>query len=94
MPYTLFEHTDLLVKLLDRQVSRIWSRASKEAKSVAGSTAPADAFVGNVREVLSRDNLDADAKIMQIAAHLYTLDATNRRRNVAARATPDSRRAH
>ena len=83
--YTLFEQTDLLVKLIDRQVSRIWSRASKEAKSVTGSTAPADAFVGDVRDVLSRDTLDADAKLMKITALLATLHATNRPRNVSAR---------
>ena len=85
MHYTLFEHTDLLVKLIDRQVSRIWSRASKEAKSVTGSTAPADAFVACVREVLSRDTLDADEKIIEIATVLATFDATKGRRNVAAR---------
>jgi hypothetical protein len=76
MQFTLFEHTDLLVKLIDRQVSRIWSRASKEAKLVTGSTAPADTFVGGIREVLSRDTLDADGKIARITTLLATLDAT------------------
>lgn len=85
MQYTLFEHADLLVKLIDRQVSRIWLRVSKEAKSVTGSTAPADVFVAGVREALSRDTLDADEKIREIATALSTYDATSGRRNVAAR---------
>jgi TnpA family transposase len=85
MQFTLFEHTDLLVKLIDRQVSRIWSRASKEAKSVIDSTAPADAFVGELREVLSCDTLGANGKIARITTLLATLDATTGRRKVAAR---------
>ena len=85
MQYMLCENTDLLVKLIDRQVSRIWSRASMEAKSVPNIAAPMDTFVDGIREVLSHEKLGTDQKIAEITALLSTYDATHRPRNVSAR---------
>ena len=85
MQYMLCENTDLLVKLIDRQVSRIWSRASMEAKSVPNIAAPMDTFVDGIREVLGHEKLGTDQKIAEITALLSTYDATHRPRNVSAR---------
>jgi hypothetical protein len=71
--YALFEHTDTLIRLIDRRVARLWARASEEAKQKRGTGTTAEVFVVGVRDALSEKNT-ADQQIFAIKALLSELD--------------------
>jgi hypothetical protein len=53
MRYALLEHTDTLIRLLDRRVARLWGRASEEARRTREEGSAATLFVDGVRSVLA-----------------------------------------
>jgi hypothetical protein len=51
--YALLEHTDTLIRLVDRRVARLWGRASEEARRTREEGSAATLFVEGVRAALA-----------------------------------------
>jgi hypothetical protein len=74
LQHALFEHTDLLIRLVDRRVSQLWRRASEEARRRRGDSSPAEAFVTEVRHVLAGIEVPATERLSAVEALLDRLD--------------------
>jgi hypothetical protein len=84
--YALFEHTDNLIKLVDRQVARLWARASETARQAGEEGSASQLFVSGVRAALSIPSAAADDRITAIKTLLGDLDAGKLRpASIAAR---------
>jgi TnpA family transposase len=86
MQYALFEHTDNLIRLIDRRVARLWGRASEEARRRRGEESATHVFVAGVRTTLATTGLSAESRIADITALLGELDAGRLKpKSIAAR---------
>jgi hypothetical protein len=66
LQHALFEHTDLLIRLIDRRVSQLWRRASEEARRRRGDSTAAEAFVTEVRHVLAGIDTPATERLSAV----------------------------
>ena len=74
MQHAFFEHTDLLIRLIDRRVSQLWRRASEEARRRRGESSAADAFVTGVRHILAGVDIPMAQRIEAIESLLGQFD--------------------
>lgn len=74
LPPALLEHTDQLVRLIDRRVSQLWRRASAAARRRRGESSAADAFVTGVRHILASTDIPMAERMKSIEALLGQLD--------------------
>ena len=74
LQHALFEHTDLLIRLIDRRVSQLWRRAYEEARGRRGASSPAEAFVTEVRYVLAGAEVPATERLGALKLLLDRLD--------------------
>src|SRR6202453_2912351 len=75
MRYALLEHTDNLIRLLDRRVARLWGRASEEARRTRKEGSASSLFVDAVRSALAGASGSPDERIATITSLLADLDA-------------------
>jgi len=75
LQHALFEHTDLLIRLIDRRVSQLWRRASEEARRRRGESSAADTFVTGVRQILAGVDTPMAERIGAIESLLGQLDS-------------------
>ena len=75
MQYALLEHTDTLIRLIDRGVARLWGRASEEARGTREQGSATHLFVDGVRSALARASATSDERIAAITSLLADLDA-------------------
>ena len=75
LQYALCEHTDLLIRLIDRRVSQLWRRASEEARRRRGESTAADDFVTGIRAIMARTDVPADARVGAVESLLGQLDS-------------------
>jgi TnpA family transposase len=75
MRYALLEHTDNLIRLLDRRVARLWGRASEEARRTRKEGSASNLFVDAVRSALATASESFDERIATITSLLADLDA-------------------
>jgi len=74
MQYALLEHTDTLIRLLDRGVARLWGRASEEARRTREQGSATHLFVDGVRTTLATASAPSDERIAAITSLLADLD--------------------
>jgi hypothetical protein len=74
MRHALLEHTDNLIRLLDRRVARLWGRASEEARRTREEGSASNLFVDAVRSVLATASESFDERIATITSLLADLD--------------------
>jgi hypothetical protein len=98
MRYALPEHTDNLIRLLDRRVARLWGRASEEARGTREEGSASNRFVDAVRSTLATASVSSEERIATITSLLEDLDAgrlkPNRNPHHADRYPRVSRRWH
>src|SRR3984893_5672064 len=75
MRYALLEHTDTLIRLLDRRVARLWGQASEEARRTREEGSATNLFVDRVRSALATASASTDERIATITSLLADLDA-------------------
>ena len=75
LQHALLEHTDLLIRLIDRRVSQLWRRALDQARRRHGDSSASDTFVVEVRRTLADSDSPAAARLSAIEALLGRLDA-------------------
>jgi Domain of unknown function (DUF4158) len=75
LQHALFEHTDLLIRLIDRRVSQLWRRASEEARRRRGESSAADAFVIGVGQILAGVDIPMAQRMGAIESLLGQLDS-------------------
>lgn len=52
--HTLAEHTDTLVRMVDRRVSKLWGQASKQAKEDQGALPALTVLLAELRQAIAR----------------------------------------
>ena len=86
MRYALLEHTDTLIRLLDRRVARLWGRASEEARRTREEGSATNLFVDGVRSALATASASPEERIATITSLLADLDAGRLKpKSIAAR---------
>jgi TnpA family transposase len=75
MRYALLEHTDNLLRLLDRRVARLWGRAIEEARRTREQGSASNLFVDAVRSALATASASPEDCIARIVSLLGDLDA-------------------
>ncbi len=86
MRYALLEHTDTLIRLLDRRVARLWGRASETARRTREEGSATNLFVDGVRSALAAASASPEARIATITSLLADLDAGRLKpKSIAAR---------
>jgi len=75
MRYALLEHTDTLIRLIDRRVARLWGRASEKARRTRGEGSATHLFVDGVRSTLATASASTEERIATITSLLADLDA-------------------
>ena len=86
MRYALLEHTDNLIRLIDRRVARVWGRASEQARGSREEGSATRLFVDAVRATVEQTGIPADERIATITSLLADLDAGRLRpKSIAAR---------
>jgi TnpA family transposase len=86
MRYALLEHTDTLIRLIDRRVARLWGRASEEARGTREEGSATNLFVDAVRSALARASAPSEECIATITSLLADLDAGRLKpKSIAAR---------
>ena len=84
--YVLYEHTDTLIRLIDRRVARLWARAAEEARRTREAGSATHLFVAGVRMTLEAKDLSPEERLAEIATLLADLDTGRLRpKTVAAR---------
>ena len=80
------EHTDNLIKLIDRQVARLWARASETARQEREEVSASQLFVSGVRAALAIPMASAEERNTAIQSLLEDLDTGKLRpASIAAR---------
>ena len=86
MRYALLEHTDTLIRLIDRRVARLWGRASEEARRTREEGSATNLFVDRVRSALATASASTEERIATITSLLADLDAGRLKpKSIAAR---------
>jgi TnpA family transposase len=86
MRYALLEHTDTLVRLLDRRVARLWGRASEEARRTREQGSATNLFVDGIRSALATASGSSEERLSAITSLLADLDAGRLKpKSIAAR---------
>ena len=86
MRYALLEHTDTLIRLLDRRVARLWGRASEEARRTREEGSATNLFIDIVRSTLATASASSEERIATIISLLADLDAGRLKpKSIAAR---------
>src|SRR5260370_39554574 len=86
MRYALLEHTDTLIRLLDRRGARLWGRASEEARRTREEGSATTLFVDGVRSALAAASGPPEERIATITSLLADLDAGRLKpKSIAAR---------
>lgn len=86
MRSALLEHTDTLIRLLDRRVARLWGRASEEARRTREEGSATHLFVDGVRSALATASDSPEDRIASITSLLADLDAGRLKpKSIAAR---------
>jgi len=86
MRYALLEHTDTLIRLLDRRVARLWGRASEEAHRTREEGSTTNLFIDVVRSTLATGSASSEERIATITSLLADLDAGRLKpKSIAAR---------
>jgi hypothetical protein len=86
MRYALLEHTDTLIRLIDRGVARLWGRASEGARRTREEGSATNLFVDGVRSTLATASASTEERIATIKSLLADLDAGRlKSRSIAAR---------
>ncbi len=86
MRYALLEHTDTLIRLLDRRVARLWGRASEEARRTREEGSATNLFIDVVRSTLATASASSEERIATITSLLADLDAGRLKpKSIAAR---------
>ena len=86
MRYALLEHTDTLIRLIDRCVARLWGRASEEARRTREEGSATNRFVDSVRSALATASASTEERLATITSLLADLDAGRLRpKSIAAR---------
>ena len=86
MRYALLEHTDTLIRLLDRRVARLWGRASEEARRTREEGSATNLFIDVVRSTLATGTASSEERIATITSLLADLDAGRLKpKSIAAR---------
>ncbi|MGH8322905.1 MAG: Tn3 family transposase, partial [Steroidobacteraceae bacterium] len=75
LQYSLREHTDLLIRLIDRRVSQLWRRALDQARRRHGTSSASEAFIAEVRRTLADTEIPVADRLTAIEALLGRLDA-------------------
>jgi len=73
--HSLAERTDAIIRMVDRQVSRLWGRASKKAKSTPGTLPGLMVFAAGVRQAVNDAEHSAEERLATIAGLVRQLDA-------------------
>jgi Domain of unknown function (DUF4158)/Tn3 transposase DDE domain len=86
MRYALLEHTDTLIRLIDRRVARLWGRASEEARRTREEGSATNLFVDGVRSALAPASASSEDRTATIMSLLADLDAGRLKpKSIAAR---------
>jgi TnpA family transposase len=86
MRYALLEHTDNLIRLVDRRVARLWGLASEEARRTREAGSATNMFADGVRSALASASGSAEERIATITSLLADLDAGRLKpKSIAAR---------
>jgi TnpA family transposase len=75
LQHALLEHTDLLIRLIDRRVSQLWRRALEQARGRRGESSASEAFVVEVRRALADTETPVAERLSAIESLLGQLDA-------------------
>ena len=73
--HSLLDHTDTLIKLIDRRVAQLWRRAREDASRLPGGPSSSQVFVDRVRAVVAAAGGSRDDRLAAIEALLVELDA-------------------
>jgi hypothetical protein len=86
MRYALLEHTDTLIRLIDRRVARLWGRASEEARRTREEGSATNLFVDGIRSALAAASASTEERIATITSLLADLDGGRLKpKSIAAR---------
>ena len=73
--HSVLDHTDTLIKFIDRRVSQLWRRAREDARRLPGGPSSAQVFVDRVRAVMAKSETSPMDRLAAIEALLTALDA-------------------
>jgi hypothetical protein len=84
--HSLAEHTDTLIRMADRQVSRLWGRASTQAKSDTGALPALTVLLAGLRQTINDTKQPKDKRFDAIVELVRRYDAGELKpQSVAAR---------
>ncbi len=84
--HTLGDHTDTLVKMVDRRVSQLWGRASKQAKADQGALPALTILLAGLRQSINAEYQTKEQRFDAIAELVNRYDAGDLKpQSIAAR---------
>jgi hypothetical protein len=75
LPHSLADHTDTLIRMVDRRVSQLWGRASKQAKADQGALPALTVLVTGVRQAINNQEHTKDERFDAIVDLVHRYDA-------------------
>lgn len=75
LPHSLADHTDTLIRMVDRRVSDLWGRASKQAKADQGVLPALTVLVTGVRQAINNQEHTKDERFDAIVDLVHRYDA-------------------
>jgi hypothetical protein len=73
--HSLGDHTDTLIKMVDRRVSQIWGRASKQAKADQGALPALMVLLAGLRQTISQGGQTKEQRFDAIVDLVHRYDA-------------------
>src|SRR5258708_7049870 len=80
------EHTDTLIRMVDRRVSQLWGRASKQAKTDQGALPALAVLLAGLRQTIKREDQTKEQRFDAIVNLVNRYDAGDMKpQTIAAR---------
>jgi hypothetical protein len=73
--HSLTDHTDTLIRMVDRRVSQLWGRASKKAKTDQGALPALTVLVAGIRQAINNQEQSKDVRFDAIVDLMRRYDA-------------------
>ncbi len=73
--HTLAAHTDTLIRMVDRRVSQLWGRASKQAKADQGALPALTVLLAGMRETIASEGQTKEKRFDAIVKFIERYDA-------------------
>ena len=73
--HSLTDHTDTLIRMVDRRVSQLWGRASKKAKMDQGALPALTVLVAGIRQAINNQEQSKDVRLDAIVDLMHRYDA-------------------